>query len=88
MTLKVDINKDLEKKFRQLAMEKFGYSKGSLKKATHHAIELWTKENLKKKKEKSVNGKQFIEEFISIPSKKIKTKVDIKKIIEEEYEIH
>lgn len=87
MTLKVDLDKHLEKKFRQLAMEKFGYSKGALKKATHHAIELWTKENLKTTKEKELDGEKFVQEFISIPRKKFKTKVDIKKIIEEEYEV-
>ena len=84
MTLKVDLNKDLEKKFRQLAMEKFGYSKGSIKKATHDAIESWTKENLKWDKKNEIEGKKFVLEFISIPRKKFKAKIDIKKIIEEE----
>ncbi len=69
-------------------MEKFGYSKGSIKKATHNAIELWTKENLKCDKEKEVEGKKFVLEFLSIPKKKFKTRIDIKKIIEEEYEVH
>jgi hypothetical protein len=71
MSLKVDLNKDLERKFRQLAMKRFGYSKGSIKKATHLAIELWTRENLKTGKEMEVGGERFVEEFISIPKRKI-----------------
>ena len=88
MSLKVDLDRDLERKFRYLAMKKFGYSKGSLKKATHHAIELWTKESLNEGMEKKVDGKRFVDEFLSIPKRKIKTKIDIKKVIEEEYEVH
>ena len=87
MSLKVDLNKDLERKFRQLAMKRFGYSKGSIKKATHHAIELWTKENLNEVEERKIDGRKFVEKFVSIPKRKIKTKVDLKKIIEEEYEV-
>jgi hypothetical protein len=32
------LDEDLEKEFRELAMKKFGYSKGSIKKATESAI--------------------------------------------------
>jgi hypothetical protein len=88
MSLKVDLERDLERKFRQLAMKRFGYSKGSIKKATHYAIESWTKENLNDVKERKMSGREFVDNFVSIPKRKIKTKVDIKKIIEEEYEIH
>jgi len=85
MVLKVILSKELERKFRELAMKKYGYSKGSLKKATHHAIELWTKESLQEEKKKEVDGKKFVEEFVSIPKKKLRRHVDIKKILEEEY---
>ena len=88
MSLKVDLDRDLERKFRQLAMKRFGYSKGSLKKATHYAIELWTRENLNDVKKKEMDGRDFVDEFVSIPKRKIKMKVDIKKIIEGEYEVH
>ncbi len=44
MTLKVEMNKELEKKFRELAMKRYGYSKGALKKATESAIQKWTEE--------------------------------------------
>jgi hypothetical protein len=42
MGIKVDLDEDLEKEFRELAMRKFGYSKGSIKKATESAIRQWT----------------------------------------------
>ncbi|MGI0083538.1 MAG: hypothetical protein ACREBQ_00495 [Nitrososphaerales archaeon] len=44
MGIKVELDEELEKRFRQLAMEKFGYSKGSIKKATETAIRKWTQE--------------------------------------------
>ncbi len=44
MTLKIDLNKELEKKFRMLAMKRYGYSKGAIKKAAEHAIENWIRE--------------------------------------------
>ena len=43
MSLRVKLDKELEKKFRELAMRKYGYSKGSIKKAIETAIREWTK---------------------------------------------
>ncbi|MFQ5531805.1 MAG: hypothetical protein ACE5ES_04280 [Candidatus Nanoarchaeia archaeon] len=43
MTLKVDFNEEFERKFRELAMRKYGFSKGSIKKASKEAIKLWIK---------------------------------------------
>ncbi|MEM2928958.1 MAG: hypothetical protein QXP60_08340 [Nitrososphaerota archaeon] len=40
-SLRVHINKDLELKFREAAMRKFGYSKGALSRAAEEAIEKW-----------------------------------------------
>lgn len=74
MSLKVDLERDLERKFRQLAMKRFGYSKGSIKKATHYAIESWTKENLNDVKERKMSGREFVDNFVSIPKKKNKNK--------------
>ena len=37
------VTKDAEEKFRQLAMKKFGYGKGSLSKALEEALEAWIK---------------------------------------------
>lgn len=42
MTLRVQINKHLEQKFRELAMTKFGYTKGALSKAAEEALTQWT----------------------------------------------
>lgn len=39
------IPEELEKRFRKLAMEKFGYSKGALSKALEEAIRDWTKKH-------------------------------------------
>ncbi|MGI0079926.1 MAG: hypothetical protein ACRECH_09910 [Nitrososphaerales archaeon] len=44
MAIKVELEEELERKFRELAMRKFGYSKGSIKKATEKAIKRWTEE--------------------------------------------
>ena len=41
MSLRVQIDKKLEHKFRELAMRRFGYSKGSLSKAAEEALTNW-----------------------------------------------
>ena len=38
MVLKVELEKELENKFREAAMRKYGYAKGSLQKATKEAL--------------------------------------------------
>ena len=47
MSLKVQIDKKLERRFRELAMKRFGYSKGSLSRAAEEALTNWvsTQEN-------------------------------------------
>ncbi|MGD0329656.1 MAG: hypothetical protein ABSB40_04315 [Nitrososphaeria archaeon] len=42
MTLRVQIDKKLEQKFRELAMKRFGYAKGALSKAAEEAFTQWT----------------------------------------------
>ncbi len=42
MVLKLEFEKELEQKFRKTAMEKYGYSRGALKKASKEAIQQWT----------------------------------------------
>jgi predicted DNA-binding protein len=39
--LKIHIRKDLEERFREAAMRRFGYKKGALSKAAEEAIEKW-----------------------------------------------
>ena len=41
MVLKVELEKELEHKFREAAMSKFGHSKGSIKKASQEALSSW-----------------------------------------------
>ena len=41
MVLKVNVDEKLELKFRELAMKRFGYSKGALSKALEDAIIRW-----------------------------------------------
>ena len=41
MVLKFELEEDLENKFREAAMKKFGYSKGSLQKASKEALRTW-----------------------------------------------
>lgn len=42
MSLRVELDRELERKFREIAMKRFGYSKGSIKKATEMAIRKWS----------------------------------------------
>ena len=41
MVLKVELEKELEHKFREAAMRKFGYSKGSIQKTSREALSRW-----------------------------------------------
>jgi len=41
MALRVQINKKLELKFRELAMKRFGYGKGAISRAAEEAIMSW-----------------------------------------------
>ena len=45
MVLKLEFDKELEQKFREVAMRKFGYSKGSIKKAGKQALKDWINVN-------------------------------------------
>ena len=45
MVLKLEFDKELEQQFRKEAMKKFGYSKGSIKKAGEEAIQRWIGES-------------------------------------------
>ena len=41
MVLKVELEEELEHKFREAAMRKYGYAKGSIQKATKEALSSW-----------------------------------------------
>jgi hypothetical protein len=41
MVLKFELEKELEHKFREAAMRKYGYSRGSLQKAAKEALSSW-----------------------------------------------
>ena len=41
MVLKIELDKEIEHRFREAAMKKYGYKKGSLQKATHEAVSSW-----------------------------------------------
>ena len=47
--IRAKIDEKIERKFRELAMRKFGYGKGSLAKATEEAILKWIVETEKEK---------------------------------------
>ena len=40
------VEKEIEEKFRELAMKKFGYGKGSLSKALEVALRQWIQANI------------------------------------------
>ncbi|MBI2138432.1 hypothetical protein HYU13_02500 [Candidatus Woesearchaeota archaeon] len=44
MTLKIELEPEIEKKFRETAMKKYGYAKGSLSKGGSAALQKWVKE--------------------------------------------
>lgn len=44
-TIRGQVTEEIEKEFRKLAMEKFGYSKGALSKALEEAVREWIKKN-------------------------------------------
>ncbi len=44
MVLKVEFDKKVEQRFRELAMRRYGYAKGALKKASEEAITMWIKQ--------------------------------------------
>ena len=41
MVIKVELEKELEHRFRESAMKKFGYSRGSIQKASREALVVW-----------------------------------------------
>ena len=43
MVLKLEFEKEFEQKFRELAMRKYGFSKGALSKASKEALKSWVK---------------------------------------------
>ncbi len=53
MSLRLEIDKELERKFRELAMRRYGFTKGSIKKAAEMAIKRWTETAEVGKKEKN-----------------------------------
>jgi len=53
MSLRLEIDKELERKFRELAMRRYGFTKGALKKAAETAIKRWTETADLGRKEKS-----------------------------------
>ena len=67
MGIKVDLDDELEKQFRELAMKKFGYSKGSIKKATESAIRMWTEEEkFQPPQKKKKNGKSAVDLLVGL----------------------
>ena len=50
MVLKVQLEEELELKFREAAMRKFGFAKGSIQKAVRDAFLIWIGKQKKAKK--------------------------------------
>jgi len=62
--IKGSISKEIEEIFRKRAMEKYGYSKGSVSKALEAAIKLWLRHEYELKDEEELSNKTF-EEVVS-----------------------
>ena len=83
MGIKVELDEELEKRFRELAMKKFGYSKGSIKKAMESAIKMWTEEEkFQPPRKKKKNGKNAVDLLVGL-LKDVKHKSSV----EEQHEI-
>ena len=48
MVLKFEFEKDLENEFREVAMKKYGFMKGSLRKASKEALRNWIRQQSNK----------------------------------------
>lgn len=55
-TIKVEVDADLAERFRRRAMEKYGYKKGSVKKALEGLMEEFTRESIGAADWNSVRG--------------------------------
>ncbi|MBI2542993.1 MAG: hypothetical protein HYW24_02300 [Candidatus Aenigmarchaeota archaeon] len=55
--LKVNISSELEKRFRETAMKKYGYVRGALSLAAQKALEHWTYEEFSREKAKEIAKK-------------------------------
>lgn len=72
MGIKVELDQDLEREFRELAMRRFGYSKGSIKKATETAIRQWTatesntKGSTPRQREQGREGKSAVDLLVGL----------------------
>jgi len=62
--IKGSISKEIEEIFRKRAMEKYGYSKGSVSKALEAAIKLWLRHEYEPEDEEELSNKTF-EEVVS-----------------------
>lgn len=65
MSLRLELDEDLELKFREAAMREFGYEKGSLKKASEMAIIKWLNEHPRKPVKKVDEPIKLIEGVLS-----------------------
>ncbi|MDI6721209.1 MAG: hypothetical protein QMD85_02370 [Candidatus Aenigmarchaeota archaeon] len=65
MSLRLEIDEELEKKFREIAMREFGYEKGSLKKASEIAISNWVNERRRKPLKRTENPIKLVKGMMS-----------------------
>jgi hypothetical protein len=77
MSLRVELDKGLERRFRELAMRRYGYSKGSIKKATELAIKKWSEEAVKEKQAKKIKDSIELMEGLLVELKGKKTSVEL-----------
>lgn len=65
MSLRLELDEGLERKFRETAMREFGYEKGSLKKASEIAISKWVNERSKRPAKEVDNPIKLIKGVLS-----------------------
>ncbi|MEM3501740.1 MAG: DUF5678 domain-containing protein [Candidatus Bathyarchaeia archaeon] len=59
VVIKGQISEDLEKNFRRKAMERYGYSKGSISKALEKAIQLWLEQETDETEQERINNEAY-----------------------------
>lgn len=65
MSLRLEIDENLERKFRETAMREFGYGKGSLRKASEMALLKWVNERSRRPIKEVDNPTKLIRGMLS-----------------------
>lgn len=66
MSIRLELDRELEKRFRETSMKRFGYSKGSIKKAAEIALEKWITEETLTKPEPKKTFRSPVDDIVGL----------------------